>query len=69
MCPKWINGVQIGVEEGGLYKLKGNIDSTFVDSTISPCELSHIILAHVNYKALPIVRKILRGLWEIQIND
>ena len=33
------NVVIIGVEEGGLYKLKGHKDSTFRASTISPCEL------------------------------
>ena len=40
----------IGVEEGGIYKLKRHTDSTLTTSTISPCELWHIILAHVNYK-------------------
>ena len=59
----WLKGktiddaVVIGVEEGRHYKLKGRIDSTFTASTISPCELWHRRLAHVNYKALPIVRR------------
>ena len=49
-----------GAEEGGLYKLKGHTDSALTVSTISPCELWHRILAHVNYKALPIVSKVAR---------
>ena len=41
--------VEIGVEEGGLYKLKGHTDSTLATSTIKPCELWHKRLAHVHY--------------------
>ena len=70
MCSKGntINdAVEIGIEEGGLYKLKGNVDSTLATSTINPCELWHIRLAHVHYRALPIVSKVVIGLPEIQI--
>ena len=59
----------ISIEEGGIYKLKGNKESTFTSSTISPCELWHIILSHVNYKALSIVRKVVTCLQEIHINN
>ena len=52
----------IGFEEGGLYKLKGNTDSSLTTSTISPCEMWHRRLDHVNYKAFPIVRKVFTGL-------
>ena len=45
------DAVVIGVEEGGLYILKGHVDSTLMTSIISPCELWHIILAHIHYKA------------------
>ena len=58
----------IGVEEGGIYKLKGHTDSTLIASTISPCELWHKLLAHVNYKSLPIVRKGVTCLPEIHID-
>ena len=61
------DAVEIGVEEGGLYKLKGHTYSTLATSTINPCELWHIRLAHVHYKALPIVRKVMTGLLELQI--
>ena len=59
------DAVVICIEEGGLYKLKGNIDSAFIAYTIIPCELWHRILAHVNYKALPIVSKVVTDLPEI----
>ena len=37
-------------------------------STIIPCELWHIRLPHIHYKALPIVSKVVIGLPEIQID-
>ena len=61
------DAVEIGIEEGGLYKLKGHADSALATSTINPCELWHIRLAHVHYKSLPIVSKVVTGLPEIQI--
>ena len=60
--------IVISVKEGGLYKFKGHIDSNITCSTISPCELWHRRLACVNYKALPIVSKVVTGLLEIWIN-
>ena len=62
------DAVVIGVEEGGLYKLKIHVDSTLMTSTIIPCELWHISIAHIHYKALPIMRKVVTGLLEIQID-
>jgi hypothetical protein len=32
------DAVVIGIEEGGLYKLKGHSDATLTHSTESPCE-------------------------------
>ena len=61
--------VVIGIEEGGIYKLKGNTKSTFTYCTIIPCKLWHRRLAHINYKALPIVSKVVTSLAEIQINN
>ena len=61
------DAVEIGVEEGGLYKLKGHTDSTLATSTINPRELWNTRLTHVHYKALPIVSKVVTGLPEIQI--
>ena len=61
--------VVIGIEEGYFYKLKGHTNSHFIACTISPCELWHRRLAHVNYKPLPIVRKVVTCLPKIQINN
>jgi hypothetical protein len=49
--------VVIGVQEGGLYKLKGHSNSALVHSIITLSELWHIIFAHIHYKALSIVSK------------
>ena len=71
--PMWSKGktindpVEIGIEEGGLYKLKGHVDSALATSTISPCELWHRRLSHVHYRALPIASKVVTGLSEIYI--
>ncbi len=46
-------GVVIGVEEGGLYKLKGHLEAAMLLEITSPCELWHRRLAHLNYKDLP----------------
>jgi hypothetical protein len=60
--------VVIGVQERGLYKLKGHSISTLVHSTITPSELWNRIFSHIHYKALPIVRKTVTGFLEIQVN-
>ena len=49
------HAVEIGFEEGGLYKLKGRTDSALTTSTINPSELWQKRIAHVHYKSLPIV--------------
>ena len=52
MWSKWKtidDAVVIGIEEGGIYKLKGHIESAFTTCTISPCELWHRIISLVNY--------------------
>ena len=54
--------VEIGVEEGGLYNLKGHTNSSLTTSTINPSELWHRRLVHVHYKAIPIVSKVVTGL-------
>ena len=54
--------VEIGIEEGGLYKLKGHADSSLGTSTISPCEVWHRRISHVHYRSLPILIKVVTGL-------
>jgi hypothetical protein len=60
--------VVIGVQEGGLYKLKGHSNSELVHNTITPSELWHRIFVHIHYKSLSIVSKMVRGFPKIQVN-
>ena len=62
------DAVVIGEEEGGLYKLKGHSQTTLVHETTSPSELWHRMLAHINYKALPHVSKVMMGLANMKID-
>jgi hypothetical protein len=62
------DAIVIGVQEGGLYKLKGHSETTLVHNTVNPCELWHKRLAHLHYKALPIMSKMVTGLLEIQVD-
>ena len=66
---KYFNdAIVIGVQEGGLYKLKGHSEIALVHNTVNPCELRHIRLAQLHYKALPIMSKMVTGLPEIQMS-
>jgi len=70
MWPKGKNiedSIIIGEEEGGLYKLKGHSETAFVHESTDPSELWHRRLAHINYKALPHVNKVVTGLPDIKI--
>ena len=60
--------VVTGEEEGGLYKLKGHSETTIVHETTSPSELGNMMLSHINYKALPYVRKVVTGLPYLKID-
>jgi hypothetical protein len=62
------DAIVIGTEEGGLYKLKGHSDATLILSTEIPCELWHRRLAHINYKSLPFVSKVVIGLLEYKVD-
>jgi hypothetical protein len=58
--------VVIGVEEGGLYTLKGHLDSAMVHDIVNPSELWHRRFSHLLYKALSVVSKMVTCLLEIQ---
>jgi len=60
--------VVIGVQEVGLYKLKGHLDSALVHNIVTPSELWHRIFSHIHYKALPIISNMVTSLPEIQVN-
>ena len=50
------------------FKLKGHLEITLVHETTNPSELWHKRLAHINYKALPHVNKVVMGLPDLKIN-
>ena len=52
------DAIIIGEGGGGLYKLKGHLETTLVHEMTIPSELWHRRLAHINYKALPCVIKV-----------
>ena len=56
--------IEIGVREGGLYRLTAKLLKALVHDTINPIELWHRRLAHLHYKALPTLRKVSIGLSE-----
>jgi hypothetical protein len=58
----------IGIEEGGVYKLKGHSDVALTHSIESPCELWHRRLAHIKYKSLPYVIKVVTGFIDLKVD-
>ena len=54
--------VVIGEQEGGIYKLKGHPKQALIHDTVDPSELWHRRLAHVHYRALPLVSKVVEGI-------
>jgi hypothetical protein len=60
--------IVIGKEEGGLYKLKGHSEEALTHSIENPCELWHRRLAHINYKALPYVSKVVTCLPKFKVD-
>jgi len=60
------DAIVIGVEDGGLYKLKGHSNSAMVHGIVNPSELWHRRFPHLHYKALLVVRKMVTCLPEIQ---
>ena len=65
---KTLEDVVVIGEEGGLYKLKGHPKTTLVHETTSSSELWHRRLAHINYKSLPCVRKVVTCLPDLNID-
>ena len=61
--------VVIGEEGGGLYKLKGHLETTLFHETTCSSELWYRRLAHINYKALPYVSKVVTVLQDLNIEQ
>jgi hypothetical protein len=62
------DAIVIGTKEIGMYKLKGHSDAALTHPTEIPCELWHRRLAHINYKALRYVSKVVTGLPEFKVD-
>ena len=56
--------IEIGIHDGGLYRLTAKLLKALVHDTISLIELCHGGLAHLHYRALPTLRKVSIGLPE-----
>ena len=69
MWPKgktYDDAIVIGEQEGGLYKLKGQLEQDLVHDSVEPNELWNRRLAHVHYRALLLESKVVEGLPEMQ---
>ena len=53
--------VVIGEEEGGLYELKGHLETILVHENSNSSEMWHRRLAHISYKELPFMIKVVIG--------
>ena len=51
------DAIEIGKEDGGLYKIKGQPQQELIHESIETSELWNQRLAHVYYKSLPMKRK------------
>ena len=56
--------IEIGIRDGGLYRLTAKLLKALVHDTISSIELWHRGFAHLHYRALPTLRKVSIGLPE-----
>jgi hypothetical protein len=56
------SAIAIGVQEGGLYKLKGHQEQALVHNSTSSSELCHL-----NYRALPVLSKMAIGLPDMKV--
>ena len=61
------DAIIIGEEGGGLHKLKGHSETTFMHEFTDPSELWNRRLANINYKALPHVNKVVMVLPNMKI--
>jgi hypothetical protein len=56
------DAIVIGEQEGEVYKLKGQSDLGLAHSIVDPSELWNRRLAHIHYKAFPIMSKMVTDL-------
>ena len=71
MCPRGKSledASIIGTKEGVIYKLKGHSEATLIHDTTSRCELWNRRIAHINYKYLAHVSKVVTYLPDVKID-
>jgi hypothetical protein len=56
----------VGTREGRLYKLIEHNDEALVHGEANPSELWHRRYDHINYKLLPFLKKMVKGIPELQ---
>jgi hypothetical protein len=56
----------IGSREGNLYRLLERNEEALVHDEVNPNELWHRRYAHINYQALPFLRKMVEGIPELK---
>jgi hypothetical protein len=56
----------IGTREGRLYELLERNDEALVHDEVNPNELWHRRYAHINYQALPFLKKMVEGIPKLQ---
>jgi hypothetical protein len=59
--------VVIDIREGGLYKLLGRLAQSLVHDKIILCELWHQRFAHLHYRDLPALKRMVTWLPELQV--
>jgi hypothetical protein len=60
------NARVIGSREGNLYRLLEQNEEALVHDEVNPNELWHRRYAHINYQALPFLKKMVEGIPELQ---
>ena len=59
--------IEIGIRDGGLYRLSARLLKALLQDTASSVELWRRRLAHLHYRALPSLRKVVTGLPEFEV--
>ena len=60
------NARVIGTHEWNLYRLLEQNEEALVHDEVNPNELWHRRYAHINYQALPFLKKMVEGILELQ---
>jgi transposase InsO family protein len=60
------NARVIGSREGNLYRLLEQNEESFIHDKVNPNELWHTRYAHINYQALPFLRRMVEGILELK---